>query len=299
MNSPRSRLFIFGMGYCARALARILKEDSCAIAGTCRDPEQKVALRREGYEVHLFPGGSSENAVRESLARAENILITIPPPAVGGDVVWETFQEDILHHPRLRWLGYLSTTGVYGNHDGDWVNEDSEVKPVAEHHRRRWQAETRWRESFHSHGVPVHVFRLAGVYGPGRNPLQKVIAGQARRIEKPGLVFGRVHVADVAEVLKASLARPHPGTIYNVCDDLPAPPAEVTEYACGLLNRPLPPLVAFERATLSEMGRSFYLNNRRVSNRRIKEELKVELRYPNYKDGLRALLKSIPEELKK
>lgn len=299
MNPARSRLFIFGMGYCARALARILKEDSCEIAGTCREPEQREALRRAGYAVHLFQDGSSENEVRQGLARAENVLITIPPLATGGDLVWEAFQDDILHHPRLRWLGYLSTTGVYGNHDGDWVDEDSELKPIAEHHRRRWQAETRWREAFQSHGVPVHVFRLAGVYGPGRNPLEKVIAGQAKRIEKPGLVFGRVHVEDVAEVLKASMARPHPGTVYNVCDDLPAPPAEVTEFACGLLHRPLPPLVPFEQSHLSEMGRSFYLNNRRVSNRRIKEKLKVKLHYPNYKDGLRALLKSIPEELKK
>ena len=126
-----------------------------------------------------------------------------------------------------------------------------------------------------------------------------MIAGQARRIEKPGLVFGRVHVEDVAAVLKASLARPHPGAIYNVSDDLPAPPAEVTEYACRLLNRPLPPLVPFEKAELSEMGRSFYLNNRRVNNRRIKEELQVKLRYPDYRDGLRALLEQLPETMKK
>ncbi len=297
MNPTQSRLFIFGMGYCALALARVLKDDSWQIAGTCREPEQKEALSREGYETHLFQGGGNE--IRDSLARADSVLIAIPPPTSGSDVVWELFREAILHHPRLRWLGYLSTTGVYGDHDGEWVDEDSELKPVADHHRRRWQAETLWRDSFHSHGLPIHVFRLAGVYGPGRNLLQKVIAGQAKRIEKPGLVFGRVHVEDVAEVLKASLARPDPGAIYNVCDDLPAPPAEVTEYACRLLNRPPPPLVPFEQAVLSEMGRSFYLNNRRVSNRRIKEELKVKLRYSNYRDGLQALLGEVPEEMKK
>ncbi len=299
MNPPHSRLFIFGMGYCALALARVLRNDSWQIAGTCREPEQKAALSREGYETHLFPGGSPGNEIRDSLARADSVLITIPPTAAGGDVVWESLREDLLQNSRLRWLGYLSTTGVYGDHDGDWVDEDSELKPVADHHRRRWQAETLWRDSFHSHGLPVHVFRLAGVYGPGRNPLQKVIAGQAKRIEKPGLVFGRVHVEDVVEVLKASMARPHPGVIYNVCDDLPAPPAEVTEYACRLLNRSLPPLVPFEQAVLSEMGRSFYLNNRRVSNRRIKEELKVKLRYPDYRDGLQALLEQVPEKMKK
>ena len=202
----------------------------------------------------------------------------------------EHFKEILVDSSQLEWLGYLSTTGVYGNRDGDWVDETSELKPGFDHQRRRVEAEDQWRELYRDHQVPVHTFRLAGIYGPGRNLLQRVRSGSAKRIDQPGLVFNRIHVEDVVQVLCASIDRPHPGAVYNVSDDLPSSPAEAVEFACDLLKVDVPPLVALEEANLSKMGRGFYQTNKKVRNQKIKEELGVRLRYPDYKTGLRALL---------
>jgi nucleoside-diphosphate-sugar epimerase len=188
-------------------------------------------------------------------------------------------------------VGYLSTTGVYGDRDGGWVDESSALKPTGERGRRRLAAEAAWLELHRRARLPVHIFRLAGIYGPGRSALDAVRAGRAQRIDKPGQVFSRIHVADIVQVLRASMARPDPGAIYNLCDDDPAPPEAVIAFACELLGVPKSPLVPFAEARLSEMARSFYADNKRVSNRRIKEQLGVRLAYPSYKDGLRALLK--------
>jgi nucleoside-diphosphate-sugar epimerase len=191
----------------------------------------------------------------------------------------------------LAWVGYLSTTGVYGDRQGGWVDETSALQPTGERGRRRVAAERAWLDLHRRRGVPVHVFRLAGIYGPGRSAIDTVLAGEAKRIDKPGQVFGLIHVADIAAVLEASIARPNPGAIYNVCDDDPAPPEAVIAEACRLLGRTLPPLVPFAEAkrTMSEMALSFYADNKRVRNDRIKKELGVVLTYPSYRDGLAAL----------
>jgi nucleoside-diphosphate-sugar epimerase len=164
------------------------------------------------------------------------------------------------------------------------------LKPEFDHQRRRVEAEGQWRDLYREHQVPVHIFRLAGIYGPGRNLLQRVRQGSARRIDQPGLVFNRIHLEDVVQVLSASMDHPHPGAIYNVSDDLPSPPAEAVAFACELLHVEVPPLIALEDVELSKMGRTFYLTNKKLRNHKIKTELGVQLRYPDYKSGLRALL---------
>jgi nucleoside-diphosphate-sugar epimerase len=216
-------------------------------------------------------------------------LISVPPDAEGDPVLAE-HAHDIAALRGLRWLGYLSTTGVYGDRGGGRVDEDSALAPSSERGRRRVAAEAGWLDLHRRQGVPVHIFRLAGIYGPGRSALDTVREGRAQRIDKPGQVFSRIHVADLAAVLRASMARPDPGAIYNVCDDDPAPPEAVIAHACALLGVEPPPLVPFDTADLSPTGRSFYDDNKRVSNRRLKEVLGVTLAYPSYKDGLQALL---------
>jgi nucleoside-diphosphate-sugar epimerase len=189
----------------------------------------------------------------------------------------------------LCWAGYLSTTGVYGDARGEWVDETSPLMPMTARGRRRLAAETAWR----SLGLPLHIFRLAGIYGPGRNQLVALIDGTAKRIVREGQVFSRIHVEDIAGVLEASMARPNPGQAYNVCDDEPAPPQDVVAFAAGLLDIPAPPEIAFEDAKLSPMAKSFYAESKRVANRRIKEELDYRLIYPTYREGLSALLSTL------
>ena len=212
------------------------------------------------------------------------------PPDAAGDPVLAVHGEDIAGIKCLRWLGYLSTTGVYGDHGGGWVDETAELSPSGERGRRRIAAEAGWLDLWQRLGVPVHVFRLAAIYGPGRSPFDALRAGTAKRIDKPGQVFSRIHVEDLAYVLASSISRPRPGAVYNVCDDNPAAPEAVVAYAAALLGMPPPPLVPFEAAGLSPMARSFYDDNKRVSNRLIKTELGVTLRYPDYRAGLAAIL---------
>ncbi len=198
--------------------------------------------------------------------------------------------EDIAALPGLRWLGYLSTTGVYGDRGGGWVDETARLLPTGERGRRRVAAEQGWLGLWHDSGVPVHIFRLAGIYGPGRSAFDALRAGTAKRIDKPGQVFSRIHVEDLARVLVASIGQPRPGAVYNVCDDDPSPPEAVVAHAATLLGMPQPPLVPFEAAELSPMARSFYDDNKRVSNRLIKTELGVCLLYPDFRVGLAAIL---------
>jgi nucleoside-diphosphate-sugar epimerase len=258
--------------------------------GTCRSLDVRRQLAEEGIEAHLFNREHPLGDAGALLARATHVLSSVPPDAA-GDPVLDVHGEDLAGASQLRWIGYLSTTGVYGDRAGGWVDEAAPLLPTGERGRRRVAAEARWLELQRRRGRPVHVFRLAGIYGPGRSALDAVRSGRARRIAKPGQVFSRIHVADIAQALRASMARPRPGAIYNVCDDDPAPPADVIAFACDLLGVPPPPLMPVEQAELSEMALSFYADNKRVSNRRMKEELGVSLLYPGYRDGLRALLK--------
>jgi nucleoside-diphosphate-sugar epimerase len=287
VNAARRHLLCFGLGYTARALAARLAADGWTVTGTCRNSEHAAALAAQGYACqrfdrdHPLPG--------EILAEATHILLSIPPDDAGDPVLGRQ-RDDIAAVRGLAWLGYLSTTGVYGDRDGGWVDETSELRPSGARGRRRVTAETAWLDLWRERGVRVHIFRLAGIYGPGRSPFDALRAGTARRVDKPGQVFSRIHVDDLASVLIASIARPRPGAVYNVCDDMPASPADVIAHAAHLLGVPPPPLVPFDEAPLSPMARSFYADNKRVANALIKTELGARLRYPDYRAGLAAIL---------
>jgi nucleoside-diphosphate-sugar epimerase len=284
----RKSLFCFGLGYSAMVLAARLIARGWRVAGTARDGERIGELKALGIEAYAFATAGGAAAIAPRLDGATHVLSSIPP-GEQGEPVLDALAVPLCEAASLEWVGYLSTTGVYGTRDGAWVDESSELKPSSERSRRRVEAEQAWLRLHRDAGLPVHVFRLAGIYGPGRNVIKAVRAGTAKRIDLPGQVFSRIHVEDIASVLEASIAQPNPGAIYNVCDDEPADPARVVAYACGLLGRPAPPLVPFAQADLSAMARSFYLDNKRVSNRRLHEELGVSLAYPNYKAGLDAL----------
>jgi nucleoside-diphosphate-sugar epimerase len=281
------RLFVFGLGYTALSLARALQAEGWQVAGTTRSAAKQARLAAAGIEAHRFERGRPLAEPAAALAGTSHLLSSVAPDEV-GDPVLDHHLADLERCATLRWAGYLGTTGVYGDHDGAWVDEATPVAPTTARTRRRVAAEGHWLAS----GLPVQIFRLAGIYGPGpgRNALESVRAGTARRIVKPGQLFGRVHVDDIVQVLRASMARPNPGAIYNVADDEPAPPQDVVTFACELLGVEPPPAIPFEEAELSPMARSFYAENRRICNARIKEELGVTLRHPSYREGLRSIL---------
>jgi nucleoside-diphosphate-sugar epimerase len=284
------RLFCFGFGFSAQALARRLGGKGWRIAGTCRGEDKRRRLEAAGIEAHLFDRGLPLAEPAKALAGTTALLISAPPDRL-GDPVLDHHAEDIAAL-RPAWIGYLSTTGVYGDTGGALVDETAPLAPTSERSRRRVAAEAAWLAFGRDQGLAVHLFRLAGMYGPGRSVFAQVRAGQARRIDRPGHLFSRIHVDDIARVLEASLARPSAGAIYNVCDDEPAAQADVIAHACEFLGLPVPPLVGFEEARkeMSPMALSFWADNRRVDNARIKRDLGVRLAYPNYRAGLRAVL---------
>jgi nucleoside-diphosphate-sugar epimerase len=286
-------LFCFGLGYTALALAHRLQAEGWRIAGTCREAEHQQELARRGIAAWLFDRDRPLADAPALLAGCTHLLSSVPPDEA-GDPVLDLHGSDIASRPELAWIGYLSTTGVYGDRQGGWVDEESALQPTGERGRRRVSAEAGWLALGQRAGLPVHLFRLAGIYGPGRSAFDALRAGRAQRIEKPGHVFSRIHVADIAQVLHASMARPRAGAIYNLCDDDAAAPADVVAYAAALLGIPPPPLVPFAEAKLSEMARSFYDDNKRVRNDRIKRELGVRLAYPDYRAGLAAILAAEP-----
>ena len=285
-----NRLFCFGLGYSAMALARRLIGKRWRVAGTCRTPEKAEKLRAEGIEPFLFDRGKPLADPAGALAGTTHLLSSVPPDAQ-GDPVLDHHASDLVRLEGLRWTGYLSTTGVYGDRGGEWVDERGALHPAGPRGRARVNAEEGWLK-LGLVGQKVHLFRLAGIYGPGRSALDSVRAGTARRVVKPGQVFSRIHVEDIATVLEASIADPEANAVYNVCDDEPAPPQDVIAYAAALLGREAPPEIPYAVAskTMSEMARSFYAESKRVSNRRMKDALGVKLAYPDYRAGLRALL---------
>ena len=284
-------IFCFGLGYCALALAEGLRREGWRVAGTCRGERRRAELAAQGFEVHLFDRGRPMDEPGAALSGATHLLISVPPDE-RGDPVLDHHAPDIGQLGGLEWIGYLSTTAIYGDRGGGWVDETTPPAPSTERGQRRLAAEQRWLELWRQHALPVHLFRLAGIYGPGRNQLVAVRQQRARRVIKPGQVFSRVHVADIARTLMASMARPNPGAAYNVCDDEAAPPDAVVAYACELLGAEPPPPLPFEEAELSSLARSFYAENKRVRNERIKAELGVRLAYPTYREGLKALLEA-------
>ncbi|MGB7317618.1 MAG: SDR family oxidoreductase [Planktotalea sp.] len=278
-------LLSFGHGYSARALTPLLLAQGFAITGTTRSVEKRSALKATGITPVIWPGGD----LSEALKRATHLLISAGPSESGDPVLADLRDQITVHAPNLEWVGYLSTTGVYGDTGGDWVDEASPLSPATKRGQMRVAAEAAWQSV---PGLPLHIFRLAGIYGPGRGPFSKVRAGTARRIIKAGQVFSRIHVEDIAQVLAASIARPNPGAIYNLCDDDPAPPQDVIAHAAELLGLPLPPEVDFDTAEMTPMARSFYAESKRVRNELIKRELGVKLRYADYRSGLASLLAS-------
>ncbi|MCA0273964.1 MAG: SDR family oxidoreductase [Proteobacteria bacterium] len=280
-------LLSFGHGYTAAALARRLGA-GWQVIGTTRRTEKAARLRAAGTEALIWPGED----IRPALDRATHVLMSIAPDEA-GDPVLAAHAEDLARAaPHLKWLGYLSTTGVYGDHDGGWVDETTPLTPTTVRGRSRALAECQWQGLATETGLPLHIFRLAGIYGPGRGPFEKVRNGTARRIVKENQYFSRIHVDDIATVLQASIARPDPGAIYNVADDDPSPPEDVLAEAAQLLGLPLPPEVSFDEAEMTPLARSFYAESKRVRNERIKAELGVTLAYPDYHAGLKALMAS-------
>jgi hypothetical protein len=279
------RLFCFGYGYSAEALALKLSPRLTEVAGTRTNPE---APAEAGAVLAAYKGDGPSAEVRSLLAGTTHLLVSIPPD-LEGDAVLRDFADDIAALPDLEWAGYLSTVGVYGDARGAWVDETSPTRPLTERSLRRAQAEQAWLDFGSGAGRRVEVFRLAGIYGPGRSVIDNLRAGTARRIVKPGQVFNRIHVDDIARVLAAAIDRDTGLGVFNVSDDEPAPPQDVVAYAAELLGLPVPPAVPFEEADLSGMAASFWSECKRVKNARIRRDLEVELLYPTYREGLRAL----------
>lgn len=288
------RLFCFGLGFSALTLARRLIGEGWQVAGTTRGPDKAARLRAEGIEVRAFDRGRPLEDPGDALAATTHLLSSVPPDEAGDPVLDHHAADIAAVAGRIAWAGYLSTTGVYGDRDGGWVDEESALAPSTRRGRRRAEAEAAWCALLHRHGLPVHLFRLAGIYGPGRNALVTVRQGRAQRRVKPGQVFSRIHVDDIAAVLRASIDRPQPGRAYNVCDDEATPPQDVIAHACALLGVDPPPEQPFDPDSMSPMARSFYAENKRVRNDRIKGELGVRLGYPTYREGLAALLATDP-----
>lgn len=283
-------LLALGLGYSAQALARRLRDQGWRIIGTTRSAQGIEAIKSLGYEAIQFDGSAASADLSRAIGDATHLVVSAPP-GDHGDPLLARHGEDV-RAARLQWIGYLSTIGVYGNHDGAWIDEHTPAEPTSERSRARLEAERAWTAFSEETGVPLDVFRLAGIYGPGRGPQEKLRRGDARAVIKPGQVFNRIHVEDIASVLEAAIARAGERSgarVYNVTDDEPAPPQEVLDYAADLIGVPHPPRVAFEDAEMSTMARSFYQDNKRVSNTRVKRELGVSLLYPTYREGLRAI----------
>ena len=280
------RLLCLGYGYVARRLAKTLTREGWRIAGTARAEAKATALDAEGVEPiewdadglgpHAFDGTST-------------ILVSMPPDG-DGCPAYAAAEPSLIYYARnFSWIGYLSSNGVYGDHGGAWVDENSALNATSPRARHRAHAEAQWAGLAAALAVPLVIFRLPGIYGPGRSALDTVRDGRAQRIVKPGQMFSRCHVDDIAAALRASIANPGAGALFNIADDEPAPPQDVIAYACELLGVAPPPLIPIENANLSEMARSFYDDNKRVSNALMKERLQITLNYPTYRDGLRAI----------
>ncbi len=288
--SATNQLFCFGMGYCAQALSRQLAAGNWTVSGTRRSAQPAGGAT----DLHVFDGQRPMTDAEAALNTATHVLLSAAPDD-DGDPVYNWHRHDLLKMPNLKWLGYLSTTGVYGNTDGALVDETAPVRPTSKRSQYRLKAERDWLDLAATAGLPVHIFRLPGIYGPGRSALDQVRAGTVRRIDKPDHRFSRIHVDDIARSLAASMAHPNPGRIYNVCDNEPAAPAEVVAFACELLGLPVPELIPFETARLamSPMALSFWQDNRRVDNSRLKSELGLQLAYPSYREGLTAIYEGL------
>ena len=275
------KLLVFGLGFSALHAAQRLQEAGAQVTATVRT-RTKAENLAQGITARIFSSDHADTEIAQDIADSDAVLVSVPP-GESGDPVLASFADRIAAAPNLRWIGYLSTVGVYGDHGGGWVDETTPLGARKQRSQNRVTAEHAWL------ALGAHIFRLSGIYGPGRNQLVQLASGTARRIVKPGQTFNRIHVADIAAVIEASLARPRPGGIYNVTDNEPAPPQDVVAFAAKLCGLEPPAEIPFERAELSPMAKSFYSENRRVRNALIREELGVTLSYPTYREGLTAL----------
>jgi nucleoside-diphosphate-sugar epimerase len=282
LHKMTNHILFFGFGFSAQVLARRLA--GWKITGTSRTAEGAASITSQGHtglvfgEMTTIPAGVTH-------------IVTSVPPDADGDPVLRKFSSELASRAKdLQWVAYLSTTGVYGDHGGAWVDETTPLTPNTDRGHKRLAAENAWLKLHKTHGLPVHLFRLAGIYGPGRNALESVREGTAKRVIREGQIFSRIHVEDIAGILEASINRPNPGQAYNVADDDPCPPQDVITYACELLGVTPPPEIPFGQANLSPMARSFFMDSKRVSNERVKRELSYAFLYPDYRVGLRSLL---------
>ena len=269
-------LFIFGFGYTASFVAQAALAQGWQVSGTTRDPAKAARMRANG----IIPVILTDTTIPD-LGQITHLLSSVPPTA-SGDPVLQAYGGAIAAAPQLQWIGYLSTTGVYGDYQGAWVDETTPCHPTSPRGQWRLAAEQAWQAL----PLPANIFRLAGIYGPGRNVIEELQRGTARRIDKPGHVFNRIHVEDIAQALLASMARPQPGEIYNLVDDEPASSREVVEYAAKLLGIEPPPLEDYAIANLSDMARSFYAECKRIKIDKLKQSLAWELMFPSYREGL-------------
>ena len=282
------KLLVLGVGYSAGFFARAALAKGWEVTGTVRSAEKAARLSREGIRTLVFDGFAVSSFLAKAIAEAEAVLVSVQP-GEAGDPVLECLARELAAAPELRWIGYLSTIGVYGDHGGAWIDETTAPRPSFRS-QVRLSIERDWLALGERSGKAVQIFRLSGIYGPGRNPIVKLREGKATRLVKPGQVFNRIHVDDIAGVLMASLQRPRHGAIYNVTDDEPAPPQDVVSFAASLAGLEPPPEIPFDPARLSPMAASFYGENKRVSNALVKRELGYGFRYPNYREALPALL---------
>ena len=287
------RLFFFGMGYSSRATARALHEvrdPGIPVAGTTRSAEGAEAFADSNYRIHVFDGEVPGTTLVPDLRQATHVILSIPPDE-RGDPALLHHRADLDAAEKLEWIGYFSTVGVYGDFGGQWVDEDAPTRPVNIRSQQRVVAEQAWRDYAKTRGVPLFIERLAGIYGPGRSAFDKLREGTARRIVKPNQVFNRIHVEDIGRVTALAAQRKLAGT-FNLADDEPAPPQDLIEYAAKALGVPVPPDIPYEQANMTPMARSFYSDNKRVSNKAIKAALGIELLYPTYRAGLDGIAKA-------
>ena len=281
-------ILILGLGYSAGFFARAALAQGWEVTGTVRSAEKAAELSREGIRTLVFGGFAVSSALAKAVAEADAVLVSVQP-AEDGDPALGPLRAALMAAPNLRWIGYLSTIGVYGDQGGARIDEATPPAPTNDRTRQRVDIEEAWLELGRDSGKPVQIFRLSGIYGPGRNAITKLRAGTANRLIKPGQVFNRIHVDDIAGVLMASLAQPRQGAVYNVTDDEPGPPQDVITFAAELTGLEPPPEIPFEQAKLSPMAASFYGESKRVSNALVKREFSYAFRYPTYREALRAL----------
>lgn len=282
-----NHLFIFGFGFTSEAVAEKLRADFSTISGTTRSLEKASALKNANVRPVLFDGETVTEELQSNLKTATHLLISVGPNEK-GDPVLNATSDVIKSCPHLNWIGYLSTVGVYGNHDGAWVDETTTCKPVSKRSLQRVAAEKAWQDFAIELNIPFAIFRLSGIYGPGRNTFMNIEKGKARRLVKKDQVFNRIHREDIASAIKQAISKSASG-IFNITDDMPAPPQDVVTYAYQLMGKEPPAEIDFETADLSPKARSFYGENKRVSNKKSKDVLGLVYEWPNYQESLKRM----------